>query len=223
MAFNWLKNALTGIPRGVGQLLQGKPRGAIGAFSDTVKPLAVAGSAIPGPWTPFAVPLAAAAGAGQKFDDEGRRGLTDILRGGVEGGSMALGARGVGNLARSGISALGGGGVPGAIPTPDLSTAVTNTSSIVSGAPGGVGPSVTGPGSTLLSRVGDTMSGIGSYFKDNPEIGLGIAKTGLGYMSERERGGAMDEWRRVQEEDMERLRQLQELQALFSLYRPTRF
>ncbi len=51
-----LKNMLTCVPRGLGQLVQGKPRGAIGAFSDTIKGLAIAGWVVPGPWQDQGLP-----------------------------------------------------------------------------------------------------------------------------------------------------------------------
>ena len=197
MAFNWLKNMVTGLPRGLGQLVQGKPRGAIGAFSDTVKPLAIAGSAIPGPWSPIALPLAAAAAGGvmQKFDDEGHRGITDFLKGGVKGATTAYGAGKVGGLARSGLNLFGGGGatVPGAIPTPDLSTAVANT-----------------------KAGGGMFSGIGKYLGKHPEVPLGIASTAADVYGANQQGAMLDIELQRREDERKRREKLEQLQTLMS-------
>ena len=209
MAFNWLKNMLTGLPRGIGQLVQGKPRGAIGAFSDVVKPLAIAGSAVPGPHQALTIPLAAVAGAGQKFDDEGNRGLTDILSGAAEGASLAVGTRGLSSVARSGYGAITGG-APRVVSTGTLPRQIP-----------AVAESLVSTGSNVASNP-SFLSKAGSYLVDNPEIPLGVAELGLGYASERERGGAIDRRLAMEEEDRARLRQIQELQALFSLFQRSR-
>ncbi len=207
MAFNWLKNAVTGPFRGIANLLQGKPRAALGAFGDTAKPLGIALTAT-GVGAPIGLPMAAAGGVAQKFDDEGHRGITDMLRGGLEGASLAYGAGQAGNLVRGGVGALtGGGAAPGVVPTPDLGTAVANTNRTVSGL-STVAPTAVGEGSKSV------LTGIANYLKENPEIPLGVAEMGLGYASERERGGAVDRWQRIQEEEMARRAKLAELQTL---------
>lgn len=228
MAFNWLKNMITGIPRGLGQLVQGKPRGAIGAFSDTVKPLAIAASAVPGPWQAVGIPLAAAAGAGQKFDDEGHRGITDILGGAAEGASLATGARMGGNLARSGISAVSGGGAIASKPGSMANILESSMPSVPSAAKPGfeVGSTVARSGTRLLPSVAESVApkagkgmlkGVMSYLGKNPELPLGIASTAADVYGAQQEGAAMDDWRKIREEEMRRRAELEQMQTLFNL------
>jgi len=211
MAFNWLKNAVTGPFRGIYGLLKGEPRTALGAFGDTAKPLGIALTAT-GVGAPIGLPMAAAGGAAQKLDDEGDRGLVDILQGGAEGAALAYGAGKVGDLARGAYGALSGTpgpimpGTVGSAPAVDLSEAVaTNTGRTVAG-------------NILPKKAGEGMlSGITSYLKENPVVPLSLASTAGNVYAAQQEGAVADRWQRIKEEEMERQAKLAELQTLFNL------
>lgn len=180
--FGSIGRALTGPFRAIGKLVQGKPRDALGAFGDTLKPAAIVASAIPGPHQVATIPLAAAGGALQKFDDEGQRGLGQILMGGAQGATMAAGARALPGLVDKGAGLLGlGGGGGASAPIGSMASTINqNLPSIATQAAGGGGG-------------GGFMGGLGSFIKGNPEVvthGLGAAADVYGGYQQ---GKAMDE------------------------------
>ena len=179
--FGSIKNAITGPFRAVGQLVQGKPRGFLGALGDTVKPAAVAASAIPGPHQGLTIPLAAAGGAMQKFDDEGDRGFGQILMGGAKGAGMAAGARLIpGAVDKFGsVTGLYGGAGGGA-------TAVAPGMAEMMAAGGGAAA----PTTAATPAAG---GGFGAFLKGNAPYlaqGMGAAATVYGA---HEQGRALDE------------------------------
>jgi hypothetical protein len=101
--FGSIKNAITGPFRAINELAHGRPRGAIGALGDTVKPAGVILGAT-GVGLPVAAGVSALGGAMQKADDVGNRGFEDIVGGAAEGGMLGAGSA----LAPIAVDKLGG-------------------------------------------------------------------------------------------------------------------
>lgn len=236
MAFNWLKNAVTGPFRAIGQLVQGKPRGFLGALGDTVKPVGIAASAIPGPWQAAGIPLAAAGGAMQKFDDEGQRNIGNILMGSAQGAGMAAGAGAVSGLARAGYGAISGMGAGGTTAAPTLAT--TSPTALAQRAglsmPGAATTATATPASMAsliesnmpsmavnAGKGSSMLSGIGKFLTGHPEIVTSALSTGADVYGAGMQGAALDRQLEFQRE-IERERQRQNeigmlLQAIASM------
>jgi len=89
--------------------VQLKPRAALGALGDTVKPASFILGAIPGVGAPLAMGVGALGGAMQKMDDEGQRGIGDFLSGAAQGASVGGAGALAGNIGQAGYNAIRGG------------------------------------------------------------------------------------------------------------------
>ena len=207
--FGSIGNMLTSPFRAVGQLVQGKPRGFVGALGDAVKPAGIVMSAA---GLPIGIPIAGVGGMMQKADDEGQRGIGDFLMGGAQGAGMAGMANLGGGLVRSGINALQGAGgastmsaLPAA-PIPNLGTAITNTSNTVANIPSAFS------GVTSAANTGGGMwSGIGKFLTAHPEVVTQTLGTAANMYGAGMQGAAIDrelEFRREQEEERRRQNEL---------------
>jgi len=194
--FGSIGKMLTGIPRAAYNAVQLKPRAALGALGDTVKPVATVAAAVPGPWQPFAIPAAAAGGAMQTLDDEGNRGIGQFLTGGAKGAAMAAGARGASDLVRSGIGAL-----TGAATEPATMAGVLESNM----------PSIATTGTTATNAGGGMWSDIGKFLTAHPEVVTQALGTAANVYGAGKQGAAIDrelEFRREQEEERRRQNEL---------------
>jgi hypothetical protein len=128
--FDSIKNALTGPFRGIGKILSGDVKGALGAWGDTLKPVGMVLGAT-GVGAPIAIPMAAAGGAMQKLDDP-NIGVGDVIAGGVTGGLSGAGASYVPQI--PGLRGIGQGLLDFAQKNPQLALGVASAGADVYGA-----------------------------------------------------------------------------------------
>jgi hypothetical protein len=207
--FGSIFKAVTGPFRGVGKLLTGDLRGAVGAFGDTAKVAAPILGATGVGLLPAAL-IGAAGGAMQKADDPvGQRGFGDILSGAAGGAALGAG----GHFAQGPLSAIGkmvgvGGGAGAA---PAAATAAPSAGSAPS-----------------------WLSKMGSFVTSNPELTVGMAQTGAGMMGAAQQQAQYQkeldynqrlqqeqwEWQQQQAERQAEAQKFQQMMNLFSTFRP---
>ena len=201
--FGSIFKGLTGPFRGIGNLVQGKFKKALGAFGSTAK-LAAPILGATGVGAPLAIGLGAAGGAAESWGED-----KNIIKGAL--GGAAGGAAGV-----AGRAAFASGGP------------LSGIGKFVTGGGGGVG-SVAG---TAAEEVVEPLGGGAlSWLAKNPGVVTGVLGTGADVYGGYQQGKAADLEFKLREDELARRREEDErrdkrgrLQMLMSLYSaPGRF
>lgn len=204
--FGFLGKAITGPFRGVGKLLSGDVKGALGAFGDTLK---VGAPFIPGVGIPAAIGLSALGGGLQTLDDP-NQGVGDWLKN--IGGGAAWGGAAGGGL--QGIKSLLSAGKAASAPVAMID--------IPAAAP------------SMAARVGQGIGMAGNWIKDaagnvlnwssaNPLIASQALSTGTGMIGAGQQQAMYNQQREEEQrryEEAQRRQQLQQMIQMMSSFRP---
>jgi len=236
--FGSIFKGVTGPLRGIGRVLKGDIKGAIGAFGDTAS-LAAPVLGATGVGAPLAIAAGAAGGAMQKFDDPDFN-VGSVLRGAAGGAGRGAALHGAGKLASSGISSVlakGGsavapvsslpGSVAGAVPTSTAGSASTLSGVSAGLSRGGPGLTVTAPqaagvvskaAGTVTENVGggNFLSGIGAFINKNPKVAAQILGTAADVYGAHQQGRIAGQYLDLDKKEQER----KQLEMLFQLVGP---